>query len=90
MWQKVWASSGREAVVFGGAVGACLISVAVFLFGFAGWLADWGNLVVFDYDYETGQPLINPNLFLFQVFKTADAVGGGGLGAGVAGYAGLG
>ena len=33
--------------------------IAVFLFGFGGWLAAWGGYINFN---------TNPNLFLFQVF----------------------
>ncbi|GFH29013.1 predicted protein, partial [Haematococcus lacustris] len=71
-WQKVWAGADQKAVRFGGIGASMLVSCAVFLFGFAGWLASWGGLVVWDYD-EEGSPVINPNLYLFQVFKTADA-----------------
>ncbi|GFR42610.1 hypothetical protein Agub_g3541 [Astrephomene gubernaculifera] len=62
MWQKVWASTSRRAVVFGGGVGAALITVAVFLFGFGGWLAAWAGYVTWDTD---------SNLYLFQVFASA-------------------
>ncbi len=58
MWQKVWASENRAAVIFGGAVGGFLTTIAVFLFGFGGWLAAWGGFI----NYST-----NANLFLFQV-----------------------
>ncbi|KAJ9528615.1 hypothetical protein QJQ45_020409, partial [Haematococcus lacustris] len=76
-WQKVWAGADQKAVRFGGIGASMLVSCAVFLFGFAGWLASWGGLVVWDYD-EEGSPVINPNLYLFQVFKTADANDGTG------------
>lgn len=58
MWQKVWASQDRKSVVFGGAVGMVLITVAVMIFGLMGWLAAWGGFVTYDTD---------PNLYLFQV-----------------------
>ncbi|GLC41104.1 hypothetical protein PLESTB_001792000 [Pleodorina starrii] len=61
MWQKVWASESRGAVVFGGGVGFALITVAVFLFGFGGWLAAWGGFV---------SEATDPNLYLFQVFSS--------------------
>ncbi|EFJ52719.1 hypothetical protein VOLCADRAFT_115669, partial [Volvox carteri f. nagariensis] len=61
MWQKVWASESRRAVVFGGGVGFLLIMVAVFLFGFGGWLAAWGGYITDVTDY---------NLYLFQVFSS--------------------
>jgi hypothetical protein len=66
MWQKVWASSSRRAVVLGGAGGAFLIMAAVFLFGFGGWLAAWGGLINWD--------TTDPNLFLFQIFQSDDSV----------------
>ncbi|GIL45946.1 hypothetical protein Vafri_3056 [Volvox africanus] len=61
MWQKVWASESKAAVLFGGGLGFVLITVAVFLFGFGGWLAAWGGYVTEDTD---------PNLYLFQVFSS--------------------
>ncbi|KXZ51913.1 hypothetical protein GPECTOR_11g40 [Gonium pectorale] len=59
MWQKVWASTDRRSVIFGGGVGFALTTTAVFLFGFGGWLAAWGGYVTWETD---------GNLFLFQVF----------------------
>ncbi|KAG2437853.1 hypothetical protein HXX76_005471 [Chlamydomonas incerta] len=59
MWQKVWASTDRKSVVFGGFVGFGLTMFAVFIFGFGGWLAAWAGYVTWD---------TNPNLFLFQLF----------------------
>ncbi len=55
---QVWASTDRRSAVFGGAVGAVMITIAVFIVGFGGWLAAWAGYVT----WET-----NPNLFLFQV-----------------------
>jgi hypothetical protein len=68
--RQVWASSTRRAVVLGGIGGSLLITLAIFLFGFAGWLAAAGGLI----NFET----TNPNLFMFQVFKSSDRVGGVG------------
>lgn len=59
MWQKVWASTDRKSVVFGGFVGFALTMFAVFIFGFGGWLAAWAGYVTEDTD---------PNLYLFQLF----------------------
>ena len=59
MWQKIWASADRKSMLFGGAVGSFLIMIAVFLFGFGGWLAAWGGYINFN---------TNANLYLFQVF----------------------
>ncbi|KAG2497326.1 hypothetical protein HYH03_004490 [Edaphochlamys debaryana] len=61
MWQKVWASKDRRSVYFGGGIGFALITVAVFLFGFGGWLAAWAGYVTWNTD---------GNLYLFQVFAT--------------------
>lgn len=58
MWQKVWASESKSSVVFGGGVGFLLITLAVFLFGFGGWLAGWAGYITENTDY---------NLYLFQV-----------------------
>ena len=62
----MWASQNRRVLVFGGAVGACLITTAVFLFGLGGWLAAWGGYVTYDTDY---------NLYLFQVFASERPAG---------------
>lgn len=66
MWQKVWAGEDRRSVVFGGATAFVLIMTAVFLFGFGGWLANWGGLIEWTAD---GMALAYPNVVLFQVFK---------------------
>jgi hypothetical protein len=59
---QVWASSSRRAVVVGGAVGSVLITIAVFLLGFAGWLAFASGLGSWD---------ANPNLYMFEIFKAS-------------------
>lgn len=59
MWQKVWASESRSAVVFGGVVGGIMTTLAVFLLGFAAWLAAAVGWI--------GEST-NPNLYMFQMF----------------------
>lgn len=61
MWQKVWASKDKKAMIGGGFLASVLVMIAVFLFGFGGWLAAWAGWV----NYNT-----NGNLFLFQVFNS--------------------
>eukprot|EP00798_Chlamydomonas_sp_ICE-L_P029076 gene29076-32284_t len=81
LWQKVWASKDRKSLLWGGCIGACLITCAVFLFGFGGFLAAWGGLITLDTDINLksllwggciGACLItfdtDINLYLFQVF----------------------
>ncbi|MEW5319668.1 MAG: hypothetical protein WDW38_010808 [Sanguina aurantia] len=60
LWQKVWASKDRQSLVFGGTLGFVMVTTAVFLFGFGGWLSAWAGLV---------NKNTNQNLFLFQVFS---------------------
>jgi SSS family solute:Na+ symporter len=61
MWQKVWASKDKKAMIGGGFLASFLVMLIVFLVGFGGWLAAWAGYV----NYNT-----NGNLFLFQVFKS--------------------
>eukprot|EP00201_Polytomella_parva_P018345 CAMPEP_0175050242 /NCGR_PEP_ID=MMETSP0052_2-20121109/7157_1 /TAXON_ID=51329 ORGANISM="Polytomella parva, Strain SAG 63-3" /NCGR_SAMPLE_ID=MMETSP0052_2 /ASSEMBLY_ACC=CAM_ASM_000194 /LENGTH=612 /DNA_ID=CAMNT_0016314437 /DNA_START=29 /DNA_END=1867 /DNA_ORIENTATION=- len=62
LWQKVWASKDRKALIFGGAMSSLGVTVVVFLFGLGGWLAAWGGYVNGNYT--------NMNLLLFQVFAS--------------------
>mmetsp|Transcript_41579 Transcript_41579/g.98539 ORF Transcript_41579/g.98539 Transcript_41579/m.98539 type:complete len:556 (+) Transcript_41579:204-1871(+) len=67
VWQRVWAAEGKASLRFGAAVGASATVVMVFLFGLAGFIAAWGGLVDIEKD--------DPNLYLFQVFKTTQKKG---------------
>ena len=61
VWQRVWAAESAHALRQGGAVGSFAVSVAVFLFGFSGFLAAWAGLIDPQRD--------NANLYLFQLLK---------------------
>lgn len=61
VWQRVWAANSAKALQQGGAFASVAVSVAVFLFGLAGFLAAWGGLIDVDRD--------DPNLYLFQLLK---------------------
>lgn len=56
---QVWASESRRSVIFGGSFGFVLIMLAVFIFGFFGWLAAWAGYVVYG--------VTNDNLYTIQV-----------------------
>ena len=61
VWQRVWAAQSANELKTGGMVGAVAVIIAVFLFGFAGFVAAWGGLIDVEQD--------NPNLYLFQLLK---------------------
>jgi SSS family solute:Na+ symporter len=63
MWQRVWAAEDKTALRQGGVMGCVAVVIAIFLYGLFGFIAAWGGLV----DYVN----TNPNLYLFQVFKTS-------------------
>lgn len=63
MWQRVWAAEDKTALRQGGVMGCIAVTVAIFLYGFFGFIAAWGGLV----DYAN----TNVNLYLFQIFKTS-------------------
>lgn len=60
MWQRCWASSSPRVLYTGSIIAAFSIIIAVFGFGFLGFLAVWGGLT---------NENTNPNLYVFQVFK---------------------
>lgn len=63
MWQRVWAAEDEKALKQGGIIGGITVVVAIFLYGLFGFIAAWGGLI----NFET----TNPNLYLFQVFKSS-------------------
>jgi hypothetical protein len=42
-WQRVWAGRTPRSLVTGAFIGGSAVIVAVFLFGFGGFLAAWGQ-----------------------------------------------
>jgi len=63
MWQRVWAAENPAALKQGGIMGCVAVVIAIFLYGLIGFIAAWGGLIDF---VNT-----NPNLYLFQIFKTS-------------------
>ena len=59
VWQRVWASETRHVLRFGSSVGALLIFIVMFIYGFLGWLALWGSGIT---------PETDPNTYFFYVF----------------------
>jgi SSS family solute:Na+ symporter len=69
MWQRVWASEGRETLRGGAVIGFFLTTALIFVSGFGGWLALVAGYV---------KPDTNPDLYFFQVGRWGR--GGGGRG----------
>ncbi|KAI9136790.1 hypothetical protein BKA69DRAFT_1042257 [Paraphysoderma sedebokerense] len=67
-WQRVWASEDKQQLKVGASIGAILIAIAVFFFGFLGFLASWAGLLATD---QEGNIIENYNLFLFQIFGSS-------------------
>jgi len=63
MWQRVWAAEDPRALKQGGIMGCIAVIIAIFLYGFFGFIAAWGGLI----DFAN----TNVNLYLFQIFKTS-------------------
>ena len=64
LWQRCWASSSNRTLLWGAFMGSCFITVAVFIFGFFGFLAIWSGL--WQYDYE------DPNSYNIVLFTLLD------------------
>jgi len=62
MWQRVWAAESPKALYGGSMIAAVLVSSAVVLYALSGFFVTWAGLT----DENT-----NPNLLLFQVFKSS-------------------
>jgi len=66
MWQRVWAAESPKALYSASFIACFFVTIGVLLYGMTGFLVTWAGLS----DENT-----NPNLLLFQVFKSSDANG---------------
>lgn len=58
LWQRCWAGASNRKLLIGATLGSFFIIIAVFIFGFLGFLAIWSGLWVADYDDPATQSVI--------------------------------
>eukprot|EP00850_Spirogloea_muscicola_P006407 SM000030S11416 [mRNA] locus=s30:496242:502221:- [translate_table: standard] len=63
MWQRCWASADNRTLMWGATLGCCAVVVVVFLSGFGGFLAVWGNV------WQPAGPDDTGNTILFSLLR---------------------
>ncbi|KAK9797380.1 hypothetical protein WJX73_007847 [Symbiochloris irregularis] len=58
LWQRCWAGASNRKLLIGASLASFFIIIAVFIFGFLGFLAIWSGLWTYDYEDPSTQSVI--------------------------------